>query len=282
MNDMEDGGGNMKWIFTVFLMLLLFLPSVGLGQDYVIGEGDVLKITVYDNNDLTTQARVSGEGSILVPLIGAVKVGGMTIAQATRKIADLFADGYLVDPQVQIYIEQFQSKKVTVLGQVNKPGLVELDKRTSLLELISKAGGLTKEAGKELIIKHRSTGKASEEKSIDDVVRVDMEGLVEKGDATQNIDIQDGDTVYVSKEELQYVYVTGEVKKPDAYKYDEKQPLTVIQAITLAGGLSAKAAPGRVKVIRKKEDGQNDIFSKADMDMPVLPGDIVVVPESFF
>lgn len=255
---------------------------MSVGQDYVIGEGDVLKITVYDNDDLTTQARISGEGLIRVPLIGPVEVGGLTISQATRKIADLFADGYLVNPQVQIYIEEFQSKKVTILGQVNKPGLVELDKRTNLLELISKAGGLTQEAGKEVIIKHRVSGNAANQEAEKDIVRINMEDLVEKGDTTQNFDILDGDTVYVSKEALQYVYVTGEVKKPDAYKYDEKQPLTLIQAITLAGGLSDKAAPGRVRVIRKKEGGQNDIFEKADMDMAVLPGDIVVVPESFF
>lgn len=251
---------------------MLSVPAIAV--DYLVGENDVLKVTVYDNDDLSTMVRVSGDGTIILPLLNRVKVAGLNINQISDKITALFADGYIVNPQVNVFIEEFRSKKAVILGQINKPGLYELQGRTTFLELISKAGGLTKEAGDKTIIKRSQGAVDSEEQS---VIAIDMIQLVEKGDTSQNIQIMDGDNIYIAKAGV--FYVSGEVNKPDAYKLEEN--MTVIKAITMAGGFSDKASKSGVKIIRKIDD-QEQVIEKVKMDEPILPEDVIVIPESFF
>lgn len=255
----------------LFLPFFLSLFPVFAARDYVLGEGDVLKITVYGHEDLTTLERISGEGAINFPLIGRVKVSGLTVPDVSRKLAGLLADGYLVSPQVSIFIEEFRSKKTVIMGEVRKPGLYELKGNTSFLELVSMAGGLTENAGDTAIIKRKTR---SEEES---VRTVDLQRLLEEGDQSFNIMMLDGDSVFVPTAGL--FYVTGEVRKPDAYKH--KEGTTVIHAITMAGGLTDKAAAGRIRIIRK-ENGKERVISRVKMDEPVYPDDVIVIPESFF
>jgi polysaccharide export outer membrane protein len=241
-------------------------------QDYIVGEGDVLQISVYEHDDMTTTARVSGDGRIIVPLIGEVKVDGLSIAQVSDKIALLLADGYIVDPQVTVFIEEFRSRKATILGQVDKPGLYELREHTTLLELISKAGGLTADAGGRASIQRRDPASGR-----NTTIPIDLKRLVERGDTSLNMAVMDGDCIFISRKKA--FFVTGEVKKPDSYNMEEGT--TVIKAITMAGGFNDKAAPTRVKIIRKV-DGEEQIFEKVKMDMPVQADDVIVVPESYF
>lgn len=252
---------------TVFLMRPLH------AQDYRVGEGDVLKITVYGHNDLTTIERIGGEGTIKFPLIGVIKVSGLTVSSIADKIASLLADGYIVSPQVTVFIEEFASQKVVIMGEVRSPGLYELKGTTTFLELVSKAGGLTKDAGEMAIIK-RSEGAGEDEEEIQ---TVDLLKLLKEGDTSVNVSMLDGDTVYIPKAGV--FYVTGEVKKPDSYSH--KEGTTVIQAITMAGGLTDKAASGRIKIIRKV-DGSERVINKVKMDEPIFPDDVVIVPESYF
>lgn len=258
-----------KNIFSVatVLLLCLFLTEApkALAQGYVLGEDDLLKITVYENDDLVTRARVNGDGRIRVPLIGEVQVGGLTVHEAEEKITKLLADGFLIDPHVAIFVEEYRSKKVTILGEVEKPGLYELSGDVTLLEIISKAEGLTEKAGSAVLVK-RSTSYIS----------INLKDLTENGDASANIPLQDGDSIFVTKSG--FVYVTGEVKKPGAYKFEDGA--TVMKAIALAEGLTDKAAPGRTEVVRKV-DGEEEKF-RADMNFQVMPEDVVSVPESFF
>jgi polysaccharide export outer membrane protein len=252
---------------------LIFHTSAVYAQDYIVGEGDVLKITVYDHTDLTTVERVSGDGAILFPLIGEVRVGGLMISEISVKIASLLADGYIIDPQVSVFIEEFRSKKAVVIGEVNNPGLYVLHGQITFLELLSKAGGLTKDAGDKAVIKRKSgTSEEGEERVI-----INMKRLVEEGDLSGDAPIMDGDSIYIDKAGV--FYATGEVKKPDAYRYEEG--LTVVKAITMAGGFTEKAAAGRVKIMRKKH-GKEEILEKVKMDERVLPEDVIIVPESFF
>ena len=238
--------------------------------DYILGPGDVIKITVYDNDDLLTIARVSDEGSIRMPLLGQVKVQGLTVNQAAGEIGKLLAGGYLVNPQVNIFVQEFRSQKAIVLGLVNKPGLIEISGPVTLLELISQAGGLAPDYGATATIKRKGTVPNA-------VVLVDLKKLVEGGDLSQNIAIQDGDTVYVGKAGM--CYVTGEVKTPNAYKCGDS--ITVLKVITLAGGFTGKAAKSKVRVVRK-ENGAETLFEDAKMDMLLQPDDVIIVPESFF
>ena len=274
----EGKGGLISLSFVLCFISFIIIPSfcmvcTSFAQDYIVGEGDVLKITVYDHDDLTTTARISGDGAINFPLIGQVEVKGLTLSQITRKISELLADGYIVDPQVNIFIQEFRSKKAFVMGEVNKPGLHVLHGNTTFLELLSEAGGLTKDAGDKAIIKRKPNFSDKNE----DVITIDLKSLLEKGDQSLDVPIMDSDSIYITKAGV--FYVTGEVKRPDAYKYDEGT--TVIKAITMGGGFTDKASKGRVKIIRKV-NGKEEAIEKVKMDEPILPDDVIVVPESFF
>ena len=136
-----------KLLIGSVIVLALFMSEFAFTQDYIVGEGDVLRITVYDHDDLTTTARVSGDGMINFPLIGQVNVKGLTLSQITKQISALLADGYIVNPQVNIFIQEFRSKKAFIMGEVNRPGLYVLAGQTTFLALLSQAGGLTKHFG---------------------------------------------------------------------------------------------------------------------------------------
>jgi len=260
----------------LFVLLIISLVSIGSGyaQEYLVGNGDVLKITVYDNDDLKTVVRVSGEGSIVVPLLGKIQIRNLTIPQISEKMAHLFADGYLKNPQVNVFIEEYRAQKVVILGQVNRPGLYELRGPTTFLELISKAGGLTTDVGDKVIIKRKPVKPQQRDQT---VITLNLTNLIEKGDISQNILIIDGDNIYLNK--AGYFYVTGEVKKPNAYKYREET--TVIKAIAMAGGFSGKASKNKVKIYREVNN-KKGIIENVKPDDPILENDVIVVPESFF
>lgn len=262
-----------KFILICCLVLSVFAGIRVSAQDYLVGEGDVLKVTVYDHEDLTTTARVSGDGFIDFPLIGHVEVKGLTLAQITDKISSLLADGYVVNPQITIFIQEFKSKKAFIIGEVKNPGLYVLPGQTTFLALLSEAGGLNKDAGDKAIIKRKAGALDNQE----DIITVDLKDLIEKGDTSLDIMIADGDSVYVTKAGV--FYVTGEVKKPDAYKVEDGT--TVLKAITMAGGFSDKASKGKVKIVRKV-GGKEEVLEKVKMDEVVLPDDVIIVPESFF
>ena len=216
--------------------------------------------------------RVSSDGKIPFPLVGQVSVGGLTAAEAGREIATALADGYLVNPQVSVFVEQFRNRKVVVMGEVGKPGLYELPGPTSLLELISQAGGLTREAGNSAAI-HRKVEASGDE----EMLQVDLKALMERGAREQDLILNDGDSVFIAKAGL--VYVTGHVNKPDSYPVEDDS--TVLMMVTKAGGFTNLAAKGRIKVVRKTADGE-EIFERVELNMVVQPDDVIVVPESFF
>jgi polysaccharide export outer membrane protein len=239
-------------------------------QDYVVGERDVLRVTVYDHPDLTTVGRVSGEGTFFFPFLGDVKVKGLTIPQIAVKISSQLADGYIVNPQVSVFIEEYRSRKVLLIGEVTRPGPYELTGPTTLLELLSRAGLLSGNAGDEAIIKRKlSEGEQT--------VKIDLGRLIEKGDTTVDLVLQDGDTIYIPKAGVFYVH--GEVKNPNVYKY--KEGLTVIKAITMAGGFTDIASPKRIR-IKRKENGKEVTLEKVGFDELVKADDVIVVPESLF
>jgi len=261
-------------LFLIFLTLLIgSQPILADEADYRVGDGDVLKVTVYGHPDLTTTVRVSGGGTITFPLVGLLEVKGLTVDQVAEKVGTSLSDGYIVNPQVSVFIEEFRSKRVTIIGQVEHPGLYELSGSTTLLELISKAGGLTKDFGNNATI-HRKNGAGGEQ---EEIITIDLKNVLQNGAMALDVPILDGDSVVVAKAAT--FYVTGEVKKADAYKYEEGT--TVIKAITMAGGFTNIAARGKVKVYRKI-NGKEHVAEKVSMDMPILPDDVIVVPESFF
>lgn len=258
--------------FIFIFWLIAALPAHIAAQDYILGEGDVLTISVYNQPDLKSVVRISGDGMINFPLIGQVRAAGKSVDQLSEKIELRLADGYLIAPQVTIFIEEFRNLKATILGSVRSPGLYELKGQTTLLELISRAGGLVEEAGTEAIIRRGDSGHGNQES-----ITVNLSDLMENGQLSQNLSIMNGDNIFIPKKKV--FYVTGEVKSPDAYTY--MKGLTVIQALTKAGGFSSKAAPGRIRIIRSV-DGKEQLLEKVNMDERVQPNDVIVVPESYF
>lgn len=258
-----------RWLQCLMVFLTIVFAVSAWAADYIINQSDVLDITVYDHPEMTATVRVDGQGNVVLPLLNQVKVQGLSISQASATIAKLLADGYIVNPQVNVFVKNFTNQKASILGQVAKPGVYELSAKTTLLEFISQAGGLTPEAGDRAIVKRE--GSSNEE------VNIQLRKLIDKGDATQNVAIMDGDKVFIDKAGL--VYVTGQVKKPDSYKYQDK--LTIMKAITMAGGFTDTASKGSIDVVRKV-NGKEQVISDVDLDYIVQPEDVVVVPESFF
>lgn len=256
--------------FLVVAFLLFSGPINADAADYILGPGDVLQISVYDNEDLLTLTRVGDDGLIMMPLLGQINVQGLSVSEASEKIAQLLADGYIITPQVNIFVKEFRSKKAIILGRVRNPGIIEMSGPTTFLEIISKAGGLAEDYGETATIKRLENDE-------DNVIVVDLQSLVEGGDLSQNITIRDGDTIYISKSGM--CYVSGEVKTPDAYRCGNK--MTIIKLITLAGGFTGKAFRTGVRIVRVV-NGEKTIFENVEMDMPVQPDDVIIVPESFF
>ena len=265
----------MKKLVFIFLFLVagICFHEVTLSQEYIVGEGDILTIKVFDNKELDTTVRVGGDGIINMPLVGQVKVDGMHVSAISHHIEKLLADGYLISPQVNVFVEEYRSKKVTILGQVNKPGLYELQGSISLLELISRAGGLTEDAGGQITIK-RKTNIAEDDRK---VINIEMARLIEQGETSLNISVVDGDSIYVAKAGV--FFVTGEVESPGSYKYEVGS--TVLKAITLAGGLTNHGAAGRIRIIRIVA-GKEVVLKNVAMDETVLQEDVVIVPETYF
>jgi polysaccharide export outer membrane protein len=261
---------------VIFVFLMHPFPAAA-QQEYVVGEGDLLKITVYDHPDLTTETRVAGDGKITFPLIGEVDLSNLTVSQSEKTIARMLGDGYIINPHVSILVTEFKSKKVTILGEVVKPGVVILRGAYTLMEALSDAGGITPDAGDTIYIQRKIFRPAGDKKIKEEVsVLIDTKKLFEEGDVTANVPVQDGDSIYVPR--ASFVYVNGEVKSPGKYKIEKD--LTVLKSITLAGGFTPKASERRTRIIRKTEKGEEEI--KAKMDDLVMPDDIIFVPESWF
>lgn len=253
------------------LVVVVLLFTVVQAEEYLVGPGDVISISVYDNEDLATKVRVSTSGTIVMPLIGQVKVQNLTVNAITDKITAMLADGYLVRPQVNVFVEEFRSKKAVVLGNVRTPGLVELSGPTNFLELVSKAGGLDKDAG------DTATLQRKDAKGETAVQVIDLRALIDKGDLSQNLQVQDGDTIFISKSGM--CFITGEVDAPGTYACGEDT--TVLKLVALAGGFTGKASKSGINLVRIV-DSVKKVYKNVDLYTALKHNDVVVVPESFF
>ncbi len=258
------------YTLTAWIIILTLQISNSRAADYIIGSGDILKISVYNHDDLNTTVRVTDGGFIVMPLIGQTKVGGIKTSDVVMKLTRQLADGYIINPNVNVFVEEFRSKKAVILGHINKPGLAELRGPTTFLELISQAGGFKEGSGDTATIKRKSSKKQ-------DVIVLNIKSLVEGGDLSQNILIQDGDTIYISKGGM--CFVTGEVENPDAYPCNKGS--TVLSLLARSGGFTGKASRSSVRIVRLV-NGKKSVLKNVDLNTPVLADDIIVIPESFF
>lgn len=269
-----------KTVFLVFCCLVLLTPPArSLGEDvsnkdYVIGAEDVLDIQVWGNDDLHRSAEVSEEGDFTFPLIGAVRAAGLSVSELERLLKKKLADGYLVDPHVTVTITTYKSQKVFVMGEVKKAGTYVIKGRTSVLKVISEAGGLTEEAGRIVTISRPRTsqkqGSSRASKSENMTIIVDLSEMQEESTDSKYF-VVSGDSITVSK--FVPVYVTGEVNKPGAYRWEKG--MTIQQAIALAGGLT-KLAGTTVTISRPKTSskGGSPKGSRAESDTVTIVLDL--------
>lgn len=254
------------------------------GSDYRIGRQDLLEIEVFDVDELSQTVRVGDDGSISMPLLGRLVVAGLTKSELERRIADLLGDRFVRNPQVTVFVKEYESKKVAVSGAVKTPGSYEMLGRKTVLEMLSIAGGLDKDLGKEIIIFRREAGGSTQR------IPVDLERLVYEADPALNHVVHPGDIIYVPTVEKVRIFVSGAVKNPDLYEVPRAEPVTVLRAITLAGGTTDRAAEKRVQVIRTDPDGNRVTLTvnlkrvkRGKAEDPILNrDDLVLVPESFF
>jgi polysaccharide export outer membrane protein len=271
--------------------LACLLVAVGLlcacpaaAQEYTIGPRDVLGVTVWGQTDLSRDYGVDPDGYIPFPLVGRVKAAGSTPKELAAHLTELLGKDYLVNPQVIVWVKEYLSQKVQVLGAAEKPGVYYLTGPTTLLEILSRAGGFASGAGKQVLL-IRNQGAADRSNA---ALRLSLD-KIQAGDPSENTSVHSQDIVIVSKAQAYSYYIFGEVKKPGAYTLDKET--NILEGITVAGGFTDKAAPGRTRVIRSTPEGQkvievdmNDILRRGREAKTVMlqESDVVVVPESFF
>ena len=255
------------------------------GSDYRIGRQDLLEIRVFDLEQLNQTVRVADDGSITLPLLGRLAVAGLSKSELEALIARLLEARYVRDPQVTIFVKEYESKKVAVSGAVKKPGTYEMLGEKTLLEMISLAGGLDREMGKQIIIFRREEDRSTRR------ISVDLERLVYEADPALNLSVAPGDIIYIPAVETVRIFVSGAVRNPNLYEVPRNEPVTVLKAITIAGGTTDRAAEGRVQVIRTDPaTGARTTLAvdlkkvkKGKVPDPFLEkDDLVLVPEAFF
>ena len=251
---------------------------------YRIGRQDLLEIEVFGVDELDQTARVAEDGSITMPLLGRLSVAGLTKSEVESTIANLLADRFVRDPQVTVFIKEYESRKVAVSGAVKKPGTYEMLGRKTVLEMISLAGGLDTDMGKEIIVFRREPDDSTKR------ISVDLDRLVFAADPELNLVLQPADIIYVPTIEKVRIFVSGAVQNPNLYEVPRGEPVTVLKAITLAGGTTDRAAEKKVQIMRTDANG-NRISLVVDLrkimrgkaEDPILQEeDIVLVPEAFF
>ncbi|WP_153115689.1 polysaccharide export protein EpsE [Rhodocyclus tenuis] len=241
-------------------------------SDYPLGAGDVIRVQVFQNPDLTVETRVAESGLITYPLIGSVALGGLSISAAEGKIADaLKQGGFVQQPQVNIALLQVHGNQVAVLGQVNRPGRFPIENtNTRVSDALAAAGGASPGGDDVAIVTGTRGGKPFRKE-------VDVPSLF-LGEASQDdIIVAGGDTIYVHRAPVFYIY--GEAQRPGAYRIE--RGMTVMQALALGGGPSPRGSEWRLRLHRKSASGAIEKISP-DLTDPVLPNDVIYVRESLF
>ena len=246
-------------------------------SDPRIGPGDLLELKVFGAPELGGTLRVSGAGEITVPLIGAEKVAGLSPEQAQKNLEQrLVSGGFLRDPHVNILVKEFATQGISVLGEVARPGIYPLLGSPRLFDALSAAGGATNRAGKMIYISRREDPSAGNAILLSQDPRQSL---------AQNVFLQPGDTVMVSRAGI--VYVSGDVRTPGGYVMNNDENLTVLQAIALAQGLNPTASTKNVRIIRRKEGKLQEIpvelkqiMTAKAPDISLENEDVLFVPNS--
>lgn len=272
-------------VFVFFCAALLGAQTkTGTGQsyEYQIGAKDLLEISVFEVPELNITVRVSENGMVSLPLLGEVKAEGLNRADLEKKIASMLEKNYLKNAQVTIFIKEFQSKKISVMGALEKPGMLDLIGRQSLLQVISMAGGLSEQASDTVVIFRQFKNVPSQS------LVIKLDDVLLKANPKYNIPIFPGDIINVPGNQYMDIYVFGQVKNPGAVRMKKgSDEVTLLRAIAQAGGFSDRARRGKVLVTRTEGGTEKkiyvdvkDILGGGRKDFVLQAFDVVFVPES--
>jgi polysaccharide export outer membrane protein len=270
------------------------LSGKDLYRDYKIGPEDLIEISVFEEEKLNKTVRVSSQGNISLPLLGILRVRGLTGEELEKEIRELLAEKYLQDPHVSVFIKEYRSQRITVMGAVDKPGPYDVTGQKTILAVLGMAGGLKQDAGPLLFLIRPSQpgeGAAGGEKEEEGGVKprtfvIDLEELLVKGDLALNLPLMHGDVVNIPVSGK--IFVGGEVRRPGGFALQGKR-VTVSQAIALAEGLKPEASGGEAKIFRYSGKGNEREVLSADIyaiqkgqseDVALKENDIVIVPKS--
>ena len=246
-------------------------------SEYVVGATDVLKITVFDEPTMSGTYRVDTDGSFQYPMLGRVAVGGLRVRDIEQMLKTKLEDGFIKRAQVAVDVDQFRSRSIFIVGEVRSPGKYPMQGQMSLIEALAAAGSTTPTASTEVLILRPSSPNATQALTPDqadetNVRRISLADL-QLGRLSENVTLQEGDTIFVPKAEK--FFITGQIRNPGAYTFE--RGLTVLQAISLAGGLTEKGSNRRLKVIRT--DNGKKVEKGIDLDDTILPGDTLIIPQ---
>jgi len=236
-----------------------------------VGPGDMVRINVFRNPELTTETRVNDQGTIFFPLIGEVTIAGLSPQQAAQRIAEKLASGkFVVSPEVQLSIATVNSRQVSVLGNVAKPGRYPIDSvNRRVTDFIAAAGGMAATGADTVTVVQSRNGAETK-------TDVDLEQMFRNGKLGSNLELAPGDTIYVHRAPM--IYVGGEVNKAGAYRLEPH--MTVMQAIALGGGINVRGTERGLRIHRR--DGSKVKQIDARLTDEVRSDDVVYVKESIF
>lgn len=270
------GRGRFERLAASLLVIVLAIGAAGTAAaaegPELIGPGDAVRVTVFQNPDLTTETRVSGRGTITFPLVGDVSVTGLTPSQAESRITEALKQGkFIQNPQVNVAVTQVRSRQVSVLGQVAKPGRYPLDDfNLRLTDVLAVAGGVTPAGADAVTVITRRSGKLQ-------TLEVDLPAVFRGGDPSQNPEIASGDTILVQRAPVFYIY--GEVMRSGSYRLEPN--MTVMQALALGGGLSLRGTQRGLRIHRRGSAGTVEAL-EVPLTGAVQADDVIYVRESLF
>jgi polysaccharide export outer membrane protein len=258
-----------KLIHTILLICGLLFSFLA-HAEYLLGSGDMVRVMVYGSPDLSTETRVTQEGTLTFPLLGAVPVGGLSVAQAEKKIASKLEEGgFIKQAQVNIVVSQFASQQVSILGDVYKPGRYPLEHVSTLIEVLALAGGINPNGSDMVTVLSQHGGKTEKHE-------YDLPDLLRKGEGI-GITINADDIIYVPHAPLFYIY--GEVQRPGQFRLERN--MTVAQAVAVGGGLTMRGTERGLCIKRRSAAGVLET-NEAKADDLLSKDDVLFVRESLF
>jgi polysaccharide export outer membrane protein len=261
-----------RFLVAIFFLLSLLIAKAASAQDYQLSLGDTIRVQVFQNPDLTVETRIAENGIVTYPLVGTIALGGLSIPEAEKKLADaLRTGGFLKQPQVNITLLQVRGRQFSVLGQVNRPGRFAMDTATlHVSDALALAGGATPTGDDTIILSGVRDGNPFRKS-------IDIAALFLGAGSAEDITVAPGDALYVHRAPVFYIY--GEAQRNGPYRIE--RGMNVMQGLATGGGTTVRGTESRLQLYRKDAKGVVQKFTP-ELTEPLQPNDVIYVRESLF